>query len=191
MRIRRIAVSGGPGAGKTTLWRTLAVLHQDRVVAVPEVATLLFSHVFPQVRDEAERCAVQRAIYAVQHSIERVYEGQLSAEQVLLCDRGAPDGGGYWPYGPDDFFATMQAEWQAELARYEAVLFMESAAVGGLAIAANNPTRTEDETTAIALDRRLREVWQSHPKFAHVAHEADFALKIARAQSLAEPLLRR
>ena len=188
-RIRRIAVSGGPGAGKTTLWRTLSELHSERVVAVPEVATLLFSHIFPPVRSDLERRAVQSAIFAVQRNLELTYEARLEPGQILLCDRGVPDGGGYWPEGPDDFFRAMSADWQAELSRYEAVLFMESAAVGGLCIAEGNQTRTEDLVTASALDGCLRSVWQSHPRFLHVAHERDFAAKLERACAVAESLL--
>jgi predicted ATPase len=189
MAVVRIAVSGGPGAGKTTLWRSIAKSHRPRVQAVPEVATLLFSHVFPGVQNAAERCAVQRAIFEVQRNLEQVYEGRLTGDQVLWCDRGVPDGAGYWPHGHAHFFETMQTEWQAELARYDAVLFLESAAVGGLSIASANRTRTEDLETASALDQRLKEVWLSHPRFHHIPHESDFALKIAHARRLAESLL--
>jgi len=185
----RIAVSGGPGAGKTTLWRAVAQAHAARVLPVPEVATLLFSHVFPQVQHESERRAVQRAIFSVQHSLEHVYEQRLVASQVLWCDRGVPDGGGYWPEGPDPFFQAMQTEWQAELARYSAVLFMESAAVGGMSISDGNHTRTEDLQTAVHLDRRLHQVWSAHPNFHVVPAERDFSLKIARALELVEQLL--
>jgi predicted ATPase len=189
MHVRRIAVSGGPGAGKTTLWRELADLYKDRVIAVPEVATLLFAHVFPRVQTPAERMAVQRAIFAVQHSLELFYERRLAAGQILLCDRGSPDGAGYWPQGPDDFFATMNSAWQAELARYESVLFMESAAIGGLDIDGGNLTRTEDQATAAQLDAQLCAVWRPHARFVHVPHERDFAVKIAAARAAAERLL--
>jgi predicted ATPase len=189
LAIIRIAVSGGPGAGKTTLWRNIARNHPERVLAVPEVATLLFSHVFPQVGNAAERRAVQRAIYAVQHSLEQLYESRLAPGQVLLCDRGSPDGGGYWPEGHERFFAEMNSEWQAELARYDAVMFMESAAVGGLTIEANNLTRHEDRAAAVALDQRLRAVWCAHPSFHHVPHELEFNQKLARGEAVAARLL--
>lgn len=190
MAIVRIAVSGGPGAGKTTLWRTIAKAQKKRVVAVPEVATLLFSHVFPSVQNEAERCAVQRAIFSVQRSLEQIHESRLAGDQVLWCDRGVPDGAGYWPHGCEHFFESMNTEWQAELARYDAVLFMESAAVGGLSITSSNQTRKEDLATASALDARLKQVWQEHPRFVHIPHETDFVSKLARARALAESLLK-
>jgi predicted ATPase len=189
MGIVRIAVSGGPGAGKTTLWRAVAQAYGARVVAVPEVATLMFSHVFPRVQSESERRAVQRAIFAVQHNLEHVYEHRLGEGQVLWCDRGVPDGGGYWPDGPDHFFETMQTEWRAELSRYSAVLFMESAAVGGMSIADGNHTRSEDLETAVQVDRRLHEVWCAHPKFQLVPAERDFGAKIGKALDLVAELL--
>jgi len=189
MSIVRIAVSGGPGAGKTTLWRNVAHAHGARVLAVPEVATLMFSHVFPGVQNESERRAVQRAIFAVQHNLEQVYEHRLGAGQVLWCDRGVPDGGGYWPEGPGHFFETMQTEWRAELARYSAVLFMESAAVGGMSISHGNDTRKEDLQTAVNVDRRLHQVWSAHPRFHLVPAEPDFGAKLTKAQALVEQLL--
>ena len=97
--MRRIAVTGGPGAGKTTLWREIIAEHGERIVAVPEVATLLLRHVFPPVLGEHERRAVQRSIFRVQQDIEAVHEARLTPGQVLLCDRGTPDGGGYWLLG--------------------------------------------------------------------------------------------
>ena len=189
MSIVRIAVSGGPGAGKTTLWRAVAEAHSARVIAVSEVATLMFSHVFPRVQNETERRAVQRAIFNVQHSLEQVYESRLGPGQVLWCDRGVPDGGGYWPEGHDRFFESMQTELRAELSRYAAVLFLESAAVGGMPLSAGNATRTEDLATAVELDRRLQEVWSAHPNFHVIPVERDFSIKIARGLALAEQLL--
>jgi predicted ATPase len=187
--IRRIAVTGGPGAGKTSVWRAAADAYAARIVAVPEVATSLLTHVFPQPRNEAERHALQRAIFAVQRNLEALHEGRLSAGQVLLCDRGTPDGAGYWPAGPEAFFAAVGAQWEAELARYDAVLFLETAAAGGLSIAGGNATRQEDQAAAIALDRNIRNVWSRHPRFQHVAHERDFAVKLARGQQALATLL--
>ena len=189
MAIRRIAVTGGPGAGKTTLWRTVAARYQPRIVAVPEVATLMLSHVFPQPRNETERHALQRSIFAVQRDLETLHESRLRPDQVLLCDRGTPDGAGYWPAGPDAFFAAMDAQWEAELARYDAVIFLETAAAGGLSIAEGNATRLEDHPAAVAIDRNIHAVWSRHPRFHHVAHELDFTIKIARALSALDALL--
>lgn len=187
--ITRIAVTGGPGGGKTTVWRQLASAHAARVQAVPEVATALFRHVFPEVRSEAERCAVQRAIFQVQEQLEAFHAARCAHGQVLLCDRGTPDGGGYWPAGHEAFFAVMGTCWADQLARYDAVLFLETAAVGGYAIDAGNETRREDLATAVEIDRRLHAVWARHPRFLHVPHEPDFSVKLARAEAALHALL--
>ncbi|MDB4991298.1 MAG: hypothetical protein JWN04_6476 [Myxococcaceae bacterium] len=189
MAIRRIAVTGGPGAGKTTLWRELSQRHAGRVVPVPEVATLMFRHVFPQVHGEAERHAVQRAIFHVQRELECVHEGRSARDQILLCDRGTVDGGGYWPQGHQAFFEAMATCWEDELARYDAVLFLETAAQGGLAIDAGNAVRTEDLATAVSIDGRLRDVWACHPRFLHVPHAVQFADKLRAGHAAFAKLL--
>jgi len=190
MGVRRIVVTGGPGGGKTTLWRELVSSHGSRVAPVPEVATLMFQNVFPQVQSVIERKAVQHAIYRVQRSLEEVHAGRLEVDQVLLCDRGTPDGGGYWPDGHEAFFGAMQTDWSTELARYDAVLFLETAAAQGLSITDGNEIRTEDLATAVAIDRRLFEVWSKHPQFVHVPCSLDFALKLAKAAETIDGWLR-
>jgi predicted ATPase len=180
MALSRIVVTGGPGAGKTSVWRELATTHAERLVAVPEVATLMFQHVFPSVQNPTERRAVQRAIYEVQRNLETVFETRRAEGQALLCDRGVPDGAGYWPEGPGAFFGAMSTDWKSEIMRYDAVLFLETAAVGGLSIAAGNLTRTETLDAAISVDAQLRAVWAQHPNCVFVAHELEFAAKVAR-----------
>jgi predicted ATPase len=182
--LRRIAVTGGPGAGKTSVWRELARSEPARVVPVPEVATMLLRSFFPAVQSEAERRALQRAIFAVQQNLEAFHEARLHAGQVLLCDRGTPDGAGYWPEGEGAFFEAMETRVEVELARYDAVLFLETAAAGGLSIAGGNAVRGEDQAAAIAVDRRLQALWSRHPRFHHVAVERDFATKIARGRAV-------
>jgi hypothetical protein len=122
---------------------------------------------------------VQRSIFSVQQNLEHFYEARALPGQVLLCDRGTPDGGGYWPHGHEAFFEAMSTRWHDELGRYEAVLFLETAAAQGLSIAEGNAIRGEDREAACAIDRRLRDVWSVHRKFAFIPCQADFAGKIA------------
>ena len=68
---------------------------------------------------------------------------------------------------------------EAEYARYDAVLFFESAADGGLeVIEGGNPVRTESVSEAATLDGRLRELWSKHPHFFVVPHNPSFFKKI-------------
>ncbi len=110
-------------------------------------------------------------------------------DRVLLCDRGTIDGAAYWPDHPDDYFVAMGTTISAELGRYDAVMFFETAAVGGLEIEGGNRYRTESEREAVQLDRRLRLLWSQHPCFHLVSHERSFLHKINVGLAVLQQLL--
>ena len=97
---------------------------------------------------------------------------------MLLCDRGTVDGAAYWPDDPEDFFASVGTTLQAELARYDEVIFLETAAVGGMGIEGGNPTRIESMDQAVAIHRALLALWSQHPRFTFVPHDPSFLRKI-------------
>jgi predicted ATPase len=173
----RVVVTGGPGGGKTTAADLFRREIGERVVVVPEAATLLYAGGFPRTGDRAGRESTQRAIYAVQRNLEDVQSARFP-ERVLLCDRGTLDGAAYWPGAPADFFEAVGSTEAAELARYDAVIFFESAAVGGLSIEGGNPERTETIEEALRLDGKLRALWSRHPRFVLVRHDPSFMRKI-------------
>lgn len=173
----RVVVTGGPGGGKTTAADLFRRELGDRVVVVPETATVLFSGGFPRSSEVAPREGAQRAIYHVQRNLEDVQAG-LFPQRILLCDRGTVDGAVYWPHGPDAYFQTMATSLEAELARYDAVIFFETAAAGGISIEGGNPVRNESQEDALRLDLALRSLWSQHPQYGFVAHQESFIEKI-------------
>lgn len=173
----RIVLTGGPGGGKTTAADLFRREIGEQAVIVPESATLLFSGGLPRVDDLQAQRAAQRAIFHVQRSLETIQASQYP-DRVLLCDRGTVDGAAYWPEGDGDFFEAMGTTLDAELSRYDAVIFFESAAVGDMSIEGGNPTRIENNEQAVALDQRLRALWSKHPRFVFVAHNPSFFKKI-------------
>ena len=173
----RIVLSGGPGGGKTTAADLFRREIGERVVVVPESATILYSGGFPRVSEPHARQALQRAIYHVQRNLEDVQSWRYP-ERILLCDRGTIDGAAYWPGGPEGFFEALGTTLEAELARYDAAIFFETAAVGGLVIEGGNPVRTESNAEALLLDRTLRALWSKHPRFVVVPHDRSFYKKI-------------
>ena len=173
----RVVVTGGPGGGKTTAADLFRRELGDRVVIVPEAATLLFAGGFPRSSEVHARRAAQRAIYHVQRNLEDVQSARFP-DRILLCDRGTADGAAYWPGDPAAFFGAVGSTLAAELARYDAVIFFESAAVGGISIEGGNPTRNESTQQAVAIDRELRAVWSKHPRFVLVPHTTSFMKKI-------------
>jgi len=184
----RIVLTGGPGGGKTTAADLFRREIGERVVVVPEAATLLFSGGFPRTADARARKAAQQAIYHVQTQLENI-QSALYPERVLLCDRGTIDGAAYWPDEPAGFFAAVGSSERAELERYDAVLFFESAAVGNISIEGGNPTRVETNAEAVALDARLRALWSKHPRFAVVPHHPSFVKKIMLGLALLDSLV--
>ena len=184
----RIALTGGPGGGKTTAADLFRREIGDSVVVVPEAATLLFSGGFPRASEPLARKSAQQAIYHVQTQLENV-KAALYPDRVLLCDRGTVDGAAYWPDEPESFFDAVGTTERAELERYDAVLFFESAAVGDISIEGGNPTRIESNAQAVALDQRLRDLWSKHPRFAVVPHHPSFVKKIMLGLALLDNLV--
>ncbi|MEK6231017.1 MAG: ATP-binding protein [Luteolibacter sp.] len=174
---RRIVVTGGPGGGKTTAVDFFRREIGEQIVIVPEAATMIFSGGFPREPEEHARMAAQRAVYHVQRNLEDV-QAALYPERVLLCDRGTVDGAVYWPGEPDGFFEELKTSLEAELERYDAVIFFESAAVGGMGIEGGNPIRSETMDEAVDLNSRLRAIWAQHPHFTVVEHNPSFFRKI-------------
>lgn len=173
----RIVLTGGPGGGKTTAADLFRREIGEKVVVVPEAATLLFAGGFPRAQGNLARRAAQRAIYHVQRNLEDV-QSALYPDRILLCDRGTLDGAAYWPEDVGEYFAAVGSTFEQELARYDAVIFFESAAAGGISVEGGNPTRIESVGEATAIDRRLRELWSRHPRFVVVPHNPSFVKKI-------------
>ena len=99
------------------------------------------------------------------------------------------DGAAYWPDAPDSFFGAVGTTFERELARYDAVLFFETAAAGGFSVEGGNPTRIESTAQALQLDQHLRALWSRHPHFLLVPHDPSFVRKIMHGLALLETLV--
>jgi predicted ATPase len=184
----RIVLTGGPGGGKTTAADLFRRELGERVAIVPEAATILFAGGFPRPAEQIARRSVQSAIYHVQRNLEDVQSARF-ADRILLCDRGTVDGAAYWPDGAEGFFSSMGTTQQAELERYDAVVFFESAAVSGISIEGGNPVRNESLEQAAAIDHRLRSLWSAHERFTLIPHSASFLQKISTALGVLQALV--
>lgn len=184
----RIVLTGGPGGGKTTAADLFRREIGDRVVIVPETATILFQGGFPRSKDPKALKYAQTAIYHVQRRLEDV-QAALFPGRTLLCDRGTLDGAVYWPGPPQEYFRSVGSSLEAELARYDAVIFFETAAMGGVSIEGGNPVRNETMDEAVDLDTRLRAIWSQHPRFILVPHNPSFFKKISFGLAALEGLV--
>lgn len=177
-RARRVVLTGGPAAGKTAVAEVLRRQLTDELVVVPEAASLLFSGGFPRPTSVAGRRLVQKAIFAVQRDLEEIYSLTHPSTPHIL-DRASLDGAAYWPGGTDRFLGAMGTTLESEYRRYDAVIFLETSALGEDAYSTENPHRTESPAQARKLDARLREVWGGHPRFSVVNHQTRFYEKVA------------
>lgn len=184
----RIVVTGGPGAGKTTAADLLRRELGDRVVIVPEAATMLFGGGFPRRSEPDARRAAQTAIYHVQRNVEDVQRAAYPG-RILLCDRGTIDGAAYWPDGPEKFFGALDTTREDELSRYDAVIFFQSAAVGGHHIEGGNPVRNESIEEAARLDKVLAGLWSRHPRYFFVPNNQSFFRKITLGLAAMESII--
>ena len=93
--VHKIALTGGPGGGKSTAAELFKREYKELISLVPEVATLLFKGGYPRVDSPLVVESIQSSIFHVQLNIENTY-ATLFPHHTLLCDRGTVDGGAYW-----------------------------------------------------------------------------------------------
>ncbi len=181
-----VALTGGPGAGKTAVLEIAMRTFCNHIAVLPEAASMVFGGGFPRYDALSAREAAQRAIFFVQRELERLAlgDGRLA---VALCDRGTIDGLAYWPGKPAEFWRDVGSTHQAELARYQAVIHLETPAAEH-GYNHQNQHRIETAAEARAIDRRIQAAWHDHPRRIVVPSRADFldkvfeALKLIRAE---------
>jgi len=181
--MKRIVLTGGPGAGKTVISCRLAADHPDRFVCVPEAATQVYAQL--QTRWDklslAGRFDAQRRIYHLQIAQEQRL-AQDYPNHILLLDRGTIDGAAYWPDGPDEYWRDLGTNLDQELTRYDAVIWMETAAALGHHFYDgdnSNTCRFEDAGAAIESGKLLSRLWHRHPKLTHLPAYPSINDKIA------------
>jgi hypothetical protein len=177
--VLRIALTGGACSGKTALSTVLGARFGDQVRVVAESALHVFNtHAIRDFNiDDQTRRRLQREIYQTQLSWESLPENDAAA-RVMITDRGTVDGAAYWPDGPEAFWSAMGTSQAREIGRYEAVVWLETAAVLGVFDAATGTAYTrEHPDEAIRIGKRILDVWAPHPHLTRVRATADFAEK--------------
>ena len=179
---RRVVLTGGPGAGKTAVLEIVRRHFCEHLAVLPESASIIFGGGFPRWPTDGGRRAAQRAIFHVQTELERLAEEEKSAA-VTLCDRGTVDGAAYWPGSPESFFASVGTTQQEQLARYDAVIHLQTPPLDG-GYNRSNPLRIESAAEAMQIDAVIAALWSAHPRRFVVASSDDFLDKAARALGL-------
>ena len=174
---RHVVLTGGPGAGKTAILELIRQSFCRHVKVLPEAAGIVFGGGFPRGESLGLRQAAQRAIFYVQRELETAADSENPA--VVLCDRGTIDGAAYWPT-QDDLWSAVGTTLEEQLKRYDAVIHLRTPAIDN-GYNRTNPLRIESAADAAAIDARIAQLWEEHPRRFIVEASPDFMGKAARA----------
>ena len=194
-RIKRIVLTGGPCAGKTTALSFITehfTMEGYKVFTVPEVPTLVSKAGWnyltsnPQFYFEGEK-AILRLQLELEETILRLAKTRIEP-CLIVCDRAAMDISAY--ISPEmwaDITASCGTSTEAlrSVRRYDAIFHLVTAAKGvqQFYTTANNPNRYEraDETglrMACELDQKVYDAWTGHPYRYVIEGSEDFAHKM-------------
>jgi len=193
--IKRIVLTGGPCAGKTTaLVRVIEHFNSlgFKVFCVPEVPTLYslggWNYLTPnrQLYYEGERAILDTQI-SLENNFLRMAE-VCTKPTLIVCDRGTMDISAYMtPEMWADITAKAGTSSNELRERYDAVLHLVSAADGAeqYYTTATNSTRYEkadEEGLRIAreLDKKVIKAWTGHPHLRVINNHDDFECKMNR-----------
>jgi len=174
-----VAVTGGPGAGKTAVLEVALRTFCAHVGVFPESASIIFGGGFPRHRTDVGRRAAQRAIFRVQRELEGLMlgEGQIA---LGLCDRGTIDGVAYWPDTPESYWAQFDTSRESEIARYAAVIHLRTP-TEEQGYNRDYALRVESAAEARVIDQKILDAWDGHPHRVVVDSDANFVVKATRA----------
>ena len=183
---RKLAITGGPSGGKTTLIENLQRDLGHQIAVAPEAASILYRGGFPRRKGINRQKHIQRAIYYTQLELEALMEDEYP-EKLLICDRGSLDSLAYWPEDGTSFFDTIHSDLAKEISRYDWVLHLDTAPEAHYD--SENPIRTESYAEAQRLNEKILKAWEPHPQRLIIHHHSDFFSKMSLCMTIIRLLL--
>jgi len=190
--IKKVVLTGGPCSGKTSVLNNIATLFPERVVLIPEMASLVALSNIPR-DSELDRLHFQTAIFELQLFYEQLMHAQADRlNRNIICDRGTLDGAAYWPRG--DFCQAFKTTRELEYQKYDLVIFLSSLSSElpeKYAAVECHSARTESAQEALALQEKLLNIWSAHPNikyiqgsFENIADKVQAVLTILLAENI-------
>ena len=161
--MQKLAITGGPSAGKTTLCQAVLKQYATQVAVVPEAASILFGGGWPRRKTIDGIRHQQKAIYFLQRELEALISHE-NPHRLVVCDRGSLDGLAYWPNAADsdEFLRAINSSLNQELGRYDWLIHLDTAPESYYDV--SNPLRRESFDEAWALNERIKTAWSTHPQ---------------------------
>lgn len=182
----KLAITGGPSGGKTTLIEVLKKEFGTKIKIAPEAASILYKGGFPRIKNYSGFFHAQLAIFATQKHLEDML-CENYPDSLIVCDRGSLDSLAYWPDTEEHFFQTIQSTRQYELARYEWLLHLDTATE--MDYETTNPIRTESFHEAMLLNEKIKKSWEGHPNRQVITAQNDFFTKMKKATDIVANIL--
>ena len=188
--MKRIVLTGGPCAGKTTALVKIIEHFSSlgyKVFIIPEVPTLFSQAGMDYLTDnyaffyEGEKATLEMQI-ALEDKFTRIAE-TIEEPTIIVCDRGTMDISAYMkPAMWQDITSALSTDSERLRARYDAVLHLVSAADGAeqFYTTANNSERTEGLELAREMDKKVISAWSEHPRLRVINNHENFDTKINR-----------
>ena len=188
--IKKIVLTGGPCAGKTTALVKVIEHFSSRgykVFTIPEVPTIFLQAGMDYLtknqnwfyEGEKSTLEVQLALEDDFTPMAKTIDGPV----VIICDRGALDISAYLPAEMwEKITGLCNVTTQQLRDRYDAVLHLVSAADGAEQYynTTSNEVRTEGIERARLLDRKVIQAWTGHPHLRVINNHDNFDTKINR-----------
>lgn len=193
-RVYRVALTGGPCAGKTTSQARISTFFENlgwKVFRVPEAAAALLGGgvKFSDLTEE-QSYKFQENLLKTMMQLENTYfdlANSLNQNCLVICDRGVMDASAF----------LRKEQWQELLDkynwnnvnlrddRYNQVVHLVTAAKGAEAFYRldNDGIRTEGFALARELDDKACQAWVGHPYFDVVDNSDDFSDKVRKVIS--------
>lgn len=188
----RIAVTGGPCAGKSTAIEALRLEYGDRIIVTPEVATMLLGSGYPAAGGQPAFLEwlfnFQRSVGSVQMGMEddAVLRAESREVPVVVFDRGLCDSEAYIHGDASYFYDIFGITKQQALARYDLVIHLQSVAAcrPELYGKGGNEHRMETLEEAQAVEAQTLAAWSDHPNRVVVPGGDGIDAVVARVLSL-------
>jgi predicted ATPase len=202
--LAEIALTGGPGGGKTL---SLDFLAQElrargyRVLVCPEIATMIYTG---GVADVGDLAANQRKRYVATEAFlntqqkamreeYRLYADGFEEPVVIIYDRGELDCAAYLTPAEHRAMLRRHGLKRRELRdAYDAVIHLKTAAGTVYGDLSNNPGRRESsDAEALEADDRTLAVWKGHPHHYVIEAAQNFSDKLAAVMAAIDETLAR
>lgn len=179
--MKKIVLTGGPCAGKTT-----ALLMLKKRLEKKGLHVVLFSEIASQVLQENIH-PNKIGLYEFQKEIferQKREEDKLCEQcDLVLLDRGLID---HKAYLPKEMFELLLKEEEVTLDslyhRYDGVLILQSGASVGKYRKETNRVRLEEKDEALKIDEEFVKVWSRHPHSVRIEAKEIFDEKVARME---------